>query len=79
MIVNVYVDNEKKFSFKVRKNCKSIAYEIQKKIQELYNCVVSRTMVTGHVNIVTGECDTEYVLFGSNLPFKKFKYEIGEN
>lgn len=78
MIVNVYVENEKKFDLKVRKNCKSIIKEIEKKIKEIYNCNVSRTMITGNIDFATGERNMEYILFGENLPFRKYKYEIGE-
>lgn len=78
MIVNVYVDNEKKFDLKVRKNCKTIVSKIQEKIEELYNCKVSRTLITGNIDFATGKRNMEYVLFGENLPFRKYKYEIGE-
>ena len=79
MLVSVYVDNKMVFDLKVRKNCKSIIKEIEKKIQQLYNCTISRTMITGSINFASGIKSFDYVLFGNNLPFRKYNYVINCN
>lgn len=78
MNLKIYkLENEKLTEFlgelKVKKGLKK-ATQTDKAIeylQEKYNCIVRKRLVTGKMDFTTGIFTGGYILFGDNLPFRQ--------
>ena len=64
----------------VRKNstAKTITTKIHKYLEDKYNCKITKQLVTGTIIFATGVKDLSYLLFGENLPFREYYYQIEE-
>ena len=78
MNIKILLNNDSKDiigEFKARKNAthKTIIENVKKYISKEYNCNVTRLLITGSINYLTGVQDFSYILFGENLPFRNIK------
>ena len=82
MKIKIFLKENNSFmgDFNIRKDAteKTIMKKIREYIEKYYKCKISSVLLTGKVNYANGERNISYVLFGENLPFRKFYYVMSE-
>ena len=83
MKVKIFLKDNNSFmgDFKIRKNSsgKTILKNIKEYIEKYYNCSIRTVLPTGKIDCMTGHSDIYYVLWGNDLPFRKFYYTLEED
>lgn len=75
-----FKENKEIGTINVRKNSsdKIILKNIIDFIIQKYHCGIKNYLIAGNIDYTTNTRNLHYILFGENLPFREFSFEIME-